>query len=142
MLLEPKEVEIDGKIFLISKFPAMAGRKIVSQYPITALPKVGDYEENEKLSLEMMNYVGVMVEGNPEPLRLSTRSLVDNHAVNWERVIKLEAALMGYNCSFFENGSLSTFLENILEMLPDWIAEIVTLSLARLSALEKQHTLN
>ena len=31
-LLEPKEIEVDKKMFIISKFPAFTGREIVLQY--------------------------------------------------------------------------------------------------------------
>lgn len=67
-MLEPIEKEIplpDGgtKTFILSKFPAIAGREIVTQYPTTGAPKIGDYKTNEALMLKLMAYVAVPIEG-------------------------------------------------------------------------------
>ena len=48
MLLHPKPVTIEcndgsSKEFILHKFPAIPGREIVSQYPLSAMPKLGDY---------------------------------------------------------------------------------------------------
>ena len=53
-LLEPKEIELpdqSGKLhkFIISKFSAFDGREICTQYPMSALPKLGDYKANEEI---------------------------------------------------------------------------------------------
>ncbi|KAF9396647.1 hypothetical protein CPC16_010966 [Podila verticillata] len=63
-LLEPKEITIktmagEDRTYILSKFPAIAGREIVSQYPISAVPKLGDYKINEALMLKIMGFVAV-----------------------------------------------------------------------------------
>lgn len=122
--LNPKLLPVQGrdgefKDFVISHFPATVGREIVTQYPLTAIPKIGDYKTNEALMLRMMAYVAVVVPAQgdaPERcLELSTRTLVDNHVGDHERLMRLEWALMEYNCSFFGNGKASTFFETIAE---------------------------
>lgn len=117
MLLEPKEVEItnpDGSVstFVISKFPAIAGREIVSKYPVANIPKLGDYGVSEEVMLKLMTFVGIKRE-NGDVLELKTRALVDNHMASWETLVKVEAAMLEYNCSFFGNGKGSTFFEAI-----------------------------
>jgi hypothetical protein len=116
-MLQPKEVEIecqDGtkKAYVISKFPAIAGREIITQYPLSAIPKIGDYGTNESLMLKIMSYVAVRTSSGGEQ-RLITRELVDNHVPDYECLIRLEAAMVEYNCSFFANGRASTFFELI-----------------------------
>ena len=62
-MIDAKEIEIDGKTFIISKFDAISGREIISQYPLTAIPKVGQYTANEALMLKVMHFVAVDVNG-------------------------------------------------------------------------------
>ena len=128
-LLEPKEIEVQTdkgpRTFVISKFPAIAGRRIVSQYPTTAMPKVGDYAANEGLMVELMGYVEAVVEGG-ERVRLSTRALIDNHVPDFEALMRLEFAVMEYNCSFFRNGALSGLAERAIPALSRMISQTLT----------------
>ena len=114
MLLQPKPVTVptmDGeeRTFIISKFPATAGREILTQYPLSAVPRIGDYATNEKLMLKIMGYVGVELDGRDVPLQLTTQALVDNHVPDWETLARLELAIIDYNTSFFRDGRASTF---------------------------------
>lgn len=131
-LLEPKEVTVktqkEGveKVYFISKFPALAGRKIVTQYPISNMPKVGDYAVSEAVMLELMCYVGVKIEGREEPLQLTTAELYNQHVPDWECGARLEALMMDYNCSFFANGAASSFLKGFAQNATSKIFEILT----------------
>jgi hypothetical protein len=125
MFLEPKEIEIDGKIFILSKFPAVAGREIVANYSLSSLPKVGDYEVNAQMMHKLMSYVGIQ-NSSGQPLQLITTSLIDNHVGGWETLAKIEMAMMEYNCSFFQQGKISTFLDSVVEKLPSLITKILT----------------
>lgn len=129
-MIEEKETEIvlsEGvsKTFILSKFSAVAGREIVTQYPISGLPKLGDYATNEVIMLKIMAHVAVPRSEGPS-LLLTTRALVDNHVPDWEALAKLEWAMMEYNCSFFREGKVSTFLDDILAKLPASISSILT----------------
>lgn len=131
-LLQPKEISIpdgDGneRIFILSKFDAVAGREIVFQYPMTALPKVGDYKLNEELMFKLMSYVAVPSE-NGTPLRLTTRALVNNHCPDWESLYAVEKEMMKYNCSFFRNGRISNFFDDVAQIFKAKITEILTRS--------------
>jgi hypothetical protein len=129
-LLEPVEREIElpeggAKTFILSKFPAVAGREIITQYPTSAAPKIGSYSLNEELMLKLMSYVAVpMPDG--KPLRLTTRALVDNHVPDFETLMRLEWAMMEYNCSFFRNGKMSGFLEALTEKAQALISSTLT----------------
>ena len=97
-MLQPKEYSVktqagDEKVYILSKFPVVAGREIVAKYPLSGMPKLGDYQVNEETMLKLMAYVAVPG-ANGEPLKLTTRALVDNHVPDWETLAKLEIAMM------------------------------------------------
>ena len=136
MMLHPKDIEINGKIYTISKFTAIEGREIVTQYLASGVPKLGDYKRNEELMLKLMKYVGVD-NGNGGHLMLTTSALVNNHVEDWEALTKVEMAMMEYNCSFFQNGRVSTFLNDAAQKAPQWISKILTALSERSSPTEK-----
>lgn len=130
-MIQPKEITIkaqDGReiVFVLSKFPAVQGREIIAKYPLSAMPKLGDYEVNEETMLKLMSFVGVPRKEGGEPLRLTTRALVDNHVPDWETLARLEMAMMEYNCSFFGNGRASTFFEVIAQKAQALIIQTLT----------------
>lgn len=132
-LLKPKEVTLTDRDggqhqYVISRLPAIAGRELVTQYPITAMPKVGDYAANEALMLKLMQYVAV-VKDDGSTLQLSTRALVDNHVPDWEVLARLEVAMMEYNVSFFGDGRALTFFEAIARQAQAWISQTLIPSL-------------
>lgn len=146
-LIEPKEIEVPdqgGKPqkFIISKFSAFDGREIVTQYPMSALPKLGDYKTNEEILQKMLSYVAVPMPNGAAPLRLSTEEVASNHIRDWEQLAKLELALMQYNTSFFFAGRSSEFLKAVAEKLHPFLASILTSSLASLSQTIKQPSTN
>lgn len=129
-MLEPKTVSIkclDGteKEFVISKFPALVGREVVTQYPTTAAPKVGDYQRNEELLLKMMSYVAAITPGGE--IKLTTRELVNNHVPDYEALMRLEAKMLEYNTSFFNLAGVSTLLGGIEGKARELITQMLTL---------------
>lgn len=133
---EPKEVEIDGVNFIMSKFPAVSGREIITQYPTSGLPKIGDYKTNEELMLKIMSYVYVKKDGHE--IKLENKTLVDNHMPSWETLVKLEWEMMAYNCSFLANGKALNFFKLLSDLAGQKIIEILTRSLAQSSQAAKQ----
>lgn len=134
-LLEPWEQEFDlpngsKKTYILSKFPAVAGREIVTQYPTSAMPKVGDYSLNEDLMLKMMCYVGVpiVLDGvtQSQPLLLTTRQLVDNHVPDFETLMKLEMAMLQGNCAFFAQGKMSGIFDKLAATVQQLILKTLT----------------
>lgn len=141
MMLQPKDVEINGKNYTISKFPAIEGREIVTQYLSSATPKLGDYKRNQELMLMLMKYVGVD-NGNGGHLMLTTQALVNNHVADWEGLIKIEKEMMEYNCSFFQGGRLSSSLKEFVQKLPAWISKMLTALSDQSSQTEKPPSTN
>lgn len=143
-LLEPKYITIidaNGKErnFILSKFPAIQGREIIAKYPISNMPKVGDYNVSEETMCKLMAFVAVDIGTKTDPViqPLSQRTLIDNHVGDWETLAKLEMAMMEYNCSFFRNGRISDFLNDFaLKSLPK-ILETLMASLGQSSQAER-----
>lgn len=135
-LLQPKEIEINGKTYRISKFPATVGREIVAKYPVSNMPKLGDYKVSEEVMLKLMSYVEVVL---PErSIRLSTQDLVNNHVPDWEALAQLEWEMLSYNCSFLTNGKSLSFFEKLARLAEQKISEILTASLGKSSVRAKQ----
>lgn len=144
-LIKPIDFKItdpDGKeqVFILSNFPAVEGREIISKYPLTGLPKIGDYEENEKTMLKLMKYVAIRI--NNQIVRLETKDLVNNHCRDWETLAKIELAMMEKNCSFFQKGRHWDFLENLTQTFLKKAQEMLILSSQQSSPMEKQHSTN
>lgn len=145
-MLEPKEVPIktqsgENRMYILSKFPAIQGREIIAKYPLSAMPKLGDYAVNEETMLKLMAFVAIPRDSG-EPLRLSTKALVDNHVPDWETLARIEVAMMEYNVSFFGNGKGSTFLEAIAQKAQAFLSKTLTDSLVLSSQKEKPPSTN
>lgn len=144
-LLEPKTVTITtsggkSKDFVISKFPAIQGREIISKYPATvaaSIPKIGDYAMSEDTMMKVMAFCAVELSpGNHVPLQ--TMDLINQHCGDWETLVRLEFAALRYNCDFFGSGSSFDFFETIGPKLQPWISKILTDFLPQLLPTEKQ----
>ena len=59
-------------------------------------------------------------------VRLATKELVNNHVPSWETLVKLEAAALEHNCSFFQNGKSSAFLAKLGVLAQQKVTEILT----------------
>lgn len=150
-LLEAKEVTIktmkgDDRTYIISKFGCIAGREIVATYPLSAIPKIAEYADNEAVMLKLMCYVGVprpIVNGVVQaPLMLVTKELVNNHIPDYETLVKLEIEMMTYNTSFFGQGEISTFLSTIMRKFLTSISPMLTPWLQQLLATIKRPSTN
>jgi hypothetical protein len=128
-LIKPKVItvkDLDGvdRSYTISRFPTVDSREIITQYPVTGLPKIGDYKSNAELAAKIMCYVEVQpMQG--EPIRLTTEALRNNHIPDGETHLRIEWEAMGYNTSFFGAGKTLSFLEGFKETLKAWILSIL-----------------
>jgi len=132
-LIKPKEVEIkdlDGmsKSFVISRLPAIDARKMIAMYPVSNMPKIGDYQSSEEAMLLLLKYVEV-TGSNGEPIRLATKALVDSHVNDAIQLITLEYQMLEYNTNFFGTGSSQGFLNYMVTSL----AALLTPTLTNLS---------
>ena len=145
-MLEPKELilkDASGKerTFILSKFPAIAGREIITKYPVSNVPKIGEYQQSEEVMLKLMAFVAVQLPDG-QTLPLTTRGLVDNHTGDWETLAKLEWAMLEYNCSFFGKGLNSGSLESISQKAVTWITQTLMPLLEQSLQAEKRASRN
>lgn len=133
--IKPKEItlkDVDGEehTYEISRFPATVGREIIAKYPITNIPKLGEYLQSEAAMMLLMSYVCKVMEDGSR-LRLETRALIDNHVPDGELLLKLEFQMFSYNTSFFGIvGSpefvpelVKKYLPLIMSTLTDYLAQ-------------------
>lgn len=133
MLGPTDEITLGGKTYTLTKFDAITGREILTQYPMTALPKVAEYKSNEALMLKVMRHVFIVQEGR-EPLALTTPALVNNHVPDAETLMRLEWAMLTHNFQSLKNGAASGFLEALAKRVQESIGSTLTQLLARSSA--------
>lgn len=143
-LIKPAIVKIadcDGveKEFIVSRIPAIQAREIFTQYLTANAPKVGNYAVSEALMLKMMSYVGIpKEEGSLEPhVMLKTAALVNNHALDFEQLGRLEIAMVQHNVSFFQPEKVSSFLSGLAQKLMGSAIQTLTGSLGQLSPTDK-----
>ena len=143
--LQPKEFTVSGqdgksRTYILSKFPAVAGREIISKITASSIPQIDKYDINEAMMLKMMGFVGIPQKNGT--LRLTTLALIDNHVPDWEILDKLEKELIQYNCSFFLRDKPLTFFDVCLKMVEEKATEISTILLQPLSQMAKQPSTN
>lgn len=145
MLLEPKEFTCDDqngkqRTYILSKFDCVGGREIIAKYPVGNLPKLGEYAVSEETMFKLMAYVAV--DNGGTPLQLTIPSLVKNHVPDWETLLKIERAMLAYNCSFFQDGKGLTSLAELTQKALAWASKISMVSLVELLQAVKQHSTN
>lgn len=128
-LIKPKEVQIkdlDGveKTYVISRLPATAGREILAKYPVSNLPRLGEYKASEDAMHLLLSYVAIVLDSGQ--VRLSTPALINNHVNDAEALLRLEYAMLEYNTSFFGKGGPSGFLEGLVRKYLPRIMSMLT----------------
>ena len=110
-LIEPKSFILpkSGE-FIISKLPCLAGREIMVRYPVSFIPKVGNYEVNEEMALKLFKYVEKVTP--QRNIRLTDATLVDQHIKPGGDVWLLEWEMIKYNFDFLTDGTASAFLQS------------------------------
>ncbi len=143
--LFPKEftaTDQQGKehAYTLHKFDCVTGREIVAKYPISNMPRLGDYKVSEETMLKLMGYVSVKV--GDRDVFLSNLPLLWNHVPDWEILTAIEREMVVYNCSFFQNGKGWISLAELSQKVGQWASKISMASLAQLLAEVRQASTN
>jgi len=132
--LSPKEIEIkytlpeggeSSKKFVISMFPALDGREILTKYPQGLLMSAKNYEVSREMLLKVMTYCAAVLPDGAK-LVLESSALIENHCPTTEVLIKLEKEVILYNTAFFFNARTSNFLKGFLRQLEDGAVSALT----------------
>ena len=119
-MIKPHEITIktlDGeeKKYILHRFDCITGREILTQYPITGAPKIGQYDDNKKLMLRLLSFVKVVAsDGNK--LKLDSETLITNHVPDTETLVRIELEMFKYNYSFFQNGGVFEALTQLVSL--------------------------
>ena len=102
-LKRPKKIEVntlDGTKLnvIISIFPAVEGREILAKYPLSSIPKIGDYKVNHDTMLKLMSFVEVE-KADGSYIRLNNHHLVNSWIPDADTLFRIELAALQYNCS-------------------------------------------
>lgn len=139
-MIKEKEVIIEGKTFIISKFPATDGREILVKYFPSGIPKIGDYQTNEECMFKMMKFVKVV--NGQQHIELATKQILNNYVEDAAMLLYLEWAILEYNFAFFLKGRISTFLDGIAQKVPELTLKMLTGLSDLLSKVEKPPSTN
>lgn len=117
-LIKPKDITIkdaDGveRYYILSRLPYPVGRKVAAIYPVSNMPKAGNYQQSEEVMRDMFNFIHVNL-GENGSMPLSTLAMIENHVPDTTTGLRLEAAMLAYNFDFFGQGGLSGYLREFL----------------------------
>ncbi len=131
---------VGGKEYIIHKWSALAGRELITQFPTSALPVIGNYKLNEKYCLELMKYVQAVVKdsGQEHLIRLDDFAKVDSHIENFKCLMELEKECIFYNCGFFPQGGILNSLIGLIKKHLPQISKTLMGLLPQLSQIKKQ----
>lgn len=130
MLIDPKDIDIEdqsgiNRRYIVSKMPYLnGGREVCSQFISTALPKLGNYQENQKLAEKMFSFIEAVNDDGRNVL-LSTKEMVNNHVPDFQTGIKLEAAMIEHNVGFSVTGKIREYREGWEENISGSIIKIL-----------------
>lgn len=146
-LLNPKEFKFKDRkgterTYLLGEIPAIPSQMIVLEYPLTALPKLGDIERHKEVTLKLLSYVAIPRGEGKEPLQLTNEDLVNNHIPDLRTSMAVQRAIAAYNWDFFLPDDLSDFWGRLKTMLVLWSQETSMDSLQPSSPLEKPLSTN
>lgn len=132
-LIKPLEIkikDIDGieQTFIISRLNAMLGREVIAKYPLSSMPKIGDYETNKDTMLKLISHTQKVLSDGTK-ITLNSEALINNHITDGETLMKLEYEMLKYNISFLANGSIQKLVQRIKEALPNIATRILNQSL-------------
>ncbi|CUU68099.1 Uncharacterised protein [Campylobacter hyointestinalis subsp. hyointestinalis] len=132
-LIKPLEIkikDIDGieQTFIISRLNAMLGREVIAKYPLSSMPKIGDYETNKDTMLKLISHTQKVLSDGTK-ITLNSEALINNHITDGETLMKLEYEMLKYNISFLANGSIQKLAQKIKEILPNIATRILSQSL-------------
>lgn len=109
--LDPKEVEVGGKTYRISRIPALEAQAVYADIIRTT----GDYGDlgmtmmPESLVLRILKYCAVKVETG-DFIVLDTRDIVNTNLTRTIDLIALQLEMVKHNFSFLTDGSLTSLL--------------------------------
>lgn len=125
-LLEPKRIEVNGCVFIISKMPCTVAQEVICKLPAGFIPMLGNFSQSEEMAFKMLSYCERVYTDGRLSVRLMTKELIDNHVPDFDTLIKLERECFELNYDFFAQGKLLDFLNKGLCHVESKLSGILT----------------
>lgn len=138
-MIEPKEITIRNKKFIISKIPAFDGIEIIMN--LTKSPLTKDVSLALDTILKLVSFTAAF-DANGNKIMLTSKDLANNHVSDWEMLRDLALGMAEYNCSFFPKGGLLNSWKESVKSTKHNFALMLTSLLQRLSVAEKPPSKN
>lgn len=140
-LLEPKNLEINGYKFIISKMPCTVAQEVIFKLPTGLVPLLSQFSQAEEMAFRMLSYCErVYPDGRSVPL--ISKEIIDNHVPDIKTLFMLEQECITYNYDFFAQGKVLDFLNKGLSHVESKASAILTDLLDRLLQAGSQHSEN
>ena len=123
-LLEPKEIEIDGFKFIISKMPCTTAQEVLVNLPQGLIPILSEFTKYEKYIFKMLSYCERVYEDKSVPL--ISKEIIDNNVPTFDVLYKLEFACLEHNYGFFGDGRALIFWNEVASLVKSNLSEILT----------------
>lgn len=137
VLLEPKQIDINGYKFIISKMPCTVAQEVILRLPSGLIPMLNNFDISQEMAFKMLSYCQrVHADGRSVPL--ISKEIIDNQVPNFQTLLQLEQECMTYNYDFFANGKLLDFLSKGVSLVESKASAILTDLLDKLLLQEKQ----
>lgn len=136
-LIKPKEIELkdlDGNThkFIISRFNALDGYELISNFPKTMFNKGESFKDHKEVLIKIFSHVEAFKQdGNT--IRLTSEALINNHIPDYELLMKILKEVGTYNSSFLGNVNGLSIIDQIKTKLPTLAQKILMDSLKQLS---------
>ena len=138
-LLEPKEVEINGQKFIISKMPCTVAQEVIFNLPNGLIPIISDFKKAEEQAFKMLAYCERVYTDGRSSVPLISKAIIDNHVNDFDTLRKLEWECLQYNFNFFADGRALNFLNEGVSLVKSNLSEILTDLLGKLSLQGGRH---
>lgn len=134
VLLEPKEIEINGYKFIISRMPCTVAQEVLINLPQGFIPILSEFSKYEQYIFKMLSYCERVYTDGRNNVPLISKAIIDNHVPDFNTLYKLEFECINYNYDFFADGRALDFLNKGVSLAKSNISEILTDLLDKLSA--------
>lgn len=142
ILIQPKQIEVNGSKFVISKMPCTVAQEVIIKLPQGFIPMINNFSQSQDMAFKMLSYCErVYTDGCPN-VPLISKEIIDNHVPDFNTLVQLEYECLNYNFDFFKNGKALAFLNKGLCLAESKFSGILTDLLDRLLQAEKPHTMN
>ena len=142
VLIQAKQVEINGYKFIISKMPCTVAQEVIFKLPTGLVPLISNFSQAEDMAYKMLGYCERVYTDGRANVPLISKVIIDNHVPDFNTLIQLENECLKYNYDFFESGKLLNFLKEGACLAESRVSEILTDLLDKYLQAAEQHTTN